>query len=341
MRFAGAAVGSVMGRGYDFGAERREEDAWARPSCRLSFGMGTVAVLKTTKEQLGNQLLPYMSIYAACLHAGHRLIYLPFRRYHAEFDRLPDFPGSGARNAVLYRVLRLAQHARLLGPTLRGDGIATHSGDSPHSSFIRLSPTGSQRIGDCRGVHFLVGWRFYNPRGIAAHRGEVQRAFSPDRRYRNSITSFLSKLPRDRPVIGVHMRFRDFRRHYGGSLAVSLDEYRSAMEDLRKLLGAPEPRFVLFSDEPVSDVMARGFDCVASRGSMIEDFFRMSACRLVIGTSSTFNLCAALYGGGRVWHLRPLLRRLIDPEGEDPEIVPDAEAAARHAGTGGLLDVVF
>ena len=297
--------------------------------------MKTVVVLKTTDEQLGNQLLPFMSVFAYCEERGHRLVYLPFGRYLEEFERLRAVPRGAVKRRALYRAWRVAQASGVFGATRRYGEPDTEVCGVMSTAFVRLPPSiGGVDAG--RGpLEFFLGWRYANPGGVAKHRDAVRREFAPAERHRRGIASFVRALPTDRPIVGVHIRQGDYRGHAGGALFVEPGEYTMAMAAVRDGLrdrGAGEPLFVVFSDEPVEAGMLDGFECVVSAGSMIEDFFRMAHCPLVIGTSSTFNLCAAWYGGGRVWHLRPVLKALTDPEGVDPEIVEGAEEAAAAAG---------
>jgi hypothetical protein len=295
----------------------------------------TVVVLKTTGEQLGNQLLPYMSVFAYCVARGHRLVYLPFERYLGEFARMEAVPRGALRRRALYRWYRALQTSGLVGKTRRYGAPDTEVDGVAGTTFVRLPPSagGVEAVGG--RYEFVLGWRFANPAGVAAHRCAVRREFAPSSRHAAGISSFVGSLPADRPVVGVHVRTGDYRGHSGGALFVEPGEYAAAMGAVRDRLlarGDGEPRFVVFSDEPVGRGAFGGFDTVVSGGSMMEDLFRMAHCPLVIGTSSTFNLCAAWYGGGCVWHLRRRLKRLTDPAGVDPEIVLDADAAVAAIG---------
>ena len=293
--------------------------------------MHTTFVLKTTNEQLGNQLLPYMSVYAYCLERSRRLVYLPFDRYLNEFERMSCVPRGVVRRRVLYRALRTAQSLGM-GVTWRyprhGD---TEIDGAMCTRFVRLPPSPNANEPRDARVEFFLGWRYYNPLGIARHRDAVRREFAPARRYIEGIASFIDALPHDRPVVGVHVRGGDFREHQGGALSVSIDEYRAAMDALVRA-GGVDPMFCVFSDESVDARSFSGFDVRVSRGSMIEDLFRMAHCPLIIGTASTFNLCAALYGGGAVWQLRSRQKRLMDPESHDREVVLTVEEAVAALG---------
>ncbi|MGP1346506.1 MAG: hypothetical protein ACTS3F_07550 [Phycisphaerales bacterium] len=299
--------------------------------------MRTVVVLKSTREQLGNQLLPYMSVQAYCLERSCRLVYLPFERYLGHFERMAAVPRGGFRRRVMYRWYRLVQGLGVGAARRYPKGADPGGGGASGPRFVRLPPSsGGVDIGS-PGLEFFLGWRYYNPLGIARHRAAIQREFAPARAHLAGIASFVEALPGDRPIVGVHIRQGDYKTHMGGRLYIPPEEYRDAMAALTERIGA-HPVFCVFSDQPLPEGVFDGFDVRLSDGSMIEDLFRMAHCPLVIGTASTFNLAAVLYGGGVVWHLRPDHREILDPEGADPEIVLDVESAgAAIAGRNGPL----
>ncbi|MGH7132469.1 MAG: hypothetical protein ACREJO_11040 [Phycisphaerales bacterium] len=311
--------------------------------------MATVYIVKHNGCQLANQLLHYAAIYAYALERGYRCYNPAFEaKYAALFPRLarsPLSPAGGeaaawpgmlrgplARRAIT-AAMRAASDLGLFGTTIRARqrdpqmDLPPTAAAASGSSFTEPK---SQRI-------YFNGWNFRNPAGLAEHRAAIIEAFAPREPERSRVEAFARSLPKDRPVIGVHVRHRDYRTFLDGRWFLSIERFRTEMAGLRQALGGPEPLFVIFSDEPRTAEEFAGFDCRISEATALEDLYRMAHCDLIVGPPSTFSTWAAVYGGTCAWHLERTEGDGFDwfQQGHPTVITRDAAVAHIRARRGG------
>lgn len=117
---------------------------------------------------------------------------------------------------------------------------------------------------------------FFHPRFLDERKGIVESILSPTK-----------------PNVGIHIRRRDYRIWLGGKYFFGDEVYARIMRHLQSEVDA---HFIIFHDEPVEMMHYKGFDCVCSNGTPVEDHWLMSKCDYLIGPPSTFTGWAGFYG---------------------------------------------
>jgi hypothetical protein len=173
-------------------------------------------------------------------------------------------------------------------------------GDDPENNVDLADTRWRPRIDQVRWV-FLMGWRVRNYPLVAKHQHEIRRFFQPTAAVRDRIDSYLQavRYP-ERPLVGVHIRQRDYRWFQGGKHYLEATEYANYMRRVERILDK-RPRFVICSDEPQAMASFDGLDVRFGPGHLIEDLYVLAGCDFVLGVPSTFSRWAAFYGQTRLY----------------------------------------
>jgi hypothetical protein len=306
--------------------------------------MAQVIVVRNNRCQLANQLLHIASVYAWCRARGHTLNYLAFGDYARHFPVFRDNPlgvligprpawaavggvgvgGLGGVGGVLGLAVpaaaRLAAGSGLFGPRLR----ARHR--DPQVCLPPTDPTFREPEG--RRV-FVEGWNLRNPLGLAQYAAEIRTLLAPGEEAAERTRVFRALLPKDRLLIGVHVRHRDYRTFLNGQLYMPVEEFRDTMRRLADRHARARPHFVVCSDEPRDAGEFPGLDCTISGGDLIDDMHRLAGCDAIVGPLSTYSMWAAYVGGVRVRHYKARPDEPISFAGEGyPTLFSDAELDA-------------
>jgi hypothetical protein len=293
--------------------------------------MATVIVIRHNNCQLANQLLHFGAVYAWCLERGHAMhfpAFVEYAQYFPAFDRNPL--GSVSPRVRMPSPMWLRRAVNGACRMLAASHVAgTHVRVRHRDPMLVLPPTDPAFVEPAGGRLFLEGWNVRNPLGLQRHAAPLRTLFTPREPEASNIARFTAALPKDRLIIGIHIRHRDYRVYGNGFLFIPIEGFRSLMARIQARHARHRPFFVIASDEPRTAEEFAGFDHVISGGNLIEDLYRLAACDLIVGPSSTYSLWAALMGGTMAQHL---IVRPGDPaswcEPGYPVLTEDAQADA-------------
>ena len=154
------------------------------------------------------------------------------------------------------------------------------------------------------------GWLFRITELTEKHRDFIKTLFQPNRTSKERIKIFLKKIPEGQIKVGIHIRRKDYRDFQGGKYFFNDASYLAFMNQFEILLKNKNFQFIIFSDEPVSDLICNRSQVLVSEHNFIEDFFLISKCDFVLGPPSTFTLVAAYLGGCKLNHIENPLQPL-------------------------------
>ncbi|EDY80608.1 hypothetical protein VDG1235_222 [Verrucomicrobiia bacterium DG1235] len=97
-------------------------------------------------------------------------------------------------------------------------------------------------------------------------------------------------------TVGIHIRRTDYIDYVGGEFYFEISHYESVARSVALNADELKVRFVICSDEEISETAFAGLDWVRGPGSMMGDLYALSTCDYVMGPHSTFNRWSAYLG---------------------------------------------
>ncbi|MBN1597133.1 MAG: alpha-1,2-fucosyltransferase [Bacteroidales bacterium] len=146
---------------------------------------------------------------------------------------------------------------------------------------------------------FLIdGWWYEDIESFVTHSSVLRKIFTPSDFVKEKLKEYFDLFSDNEYLVGVHIRWGDYRTWKNGKFNFSLETYRKYMEDLLKLneLRNRKIRFLICSDEEVHIDILKPLPCIKGPGSDIEDLYCLSQCSLILGPPSSFSAWASFYG---------------------------------------------
>jgi len=183
-------------------------------------------------------------------------------------------------------------------------------------------------------------WKIRNYELCAKHAEAIRRVFVPNPELRIKADTKLKALRSAVDLIlGVHIRHGDYRKHAGGALFFSAQDYRRWMEEFAACFPQKHIGFAICSDAKQRAEDFLGLDVVFGPGNddadgygnkrrapvqstIVEDNYLLSQCDYILGTVSTFCSWAAFWGNKPLLQLRSKTEQAI-PERFAVPLGPD------------------
>lgn len=272
--------------------------------------MATVIVLDSG-GRMGNKLINFATVYAWCLHRGHRLFNPAFYAYAPLFPNLDQdlfLSGTHPMRLKIPMRRRLQKLALRLGRTAseRGWVRGRVYADTP-AACVFLPPSETTFDDTTSSRFYLQGWYYRNPVGLDMYRDKIVKLLEPQLAVRQSADAFVALMGAESVNIAVHIRQGDYKTERA-DLYLDVPKYAEQMirvrDEIKRLSGRPT-KFAIFSDEQrdANEFSPWGLETVVSRGKAIDDLTRMSRFAGIIAAPSTFSQWAAYVGGGVVLEL--------------------------------------
>lgn len=128
---------------------------------------------------------------------------------------------------------------------------------------------------------------------------ELKEIFTPSKAVRDYCLIKLNQVKTNNDiVIGLHVRYGDYRTHENGKYFYSLEQYRTKVEEAVAELGQDHSVALFVASNENIDL--RTFDGLNAfsleEGSATSDLFMLSQCDYIIGPPSTYSGWASFYG---------------------------------------------
>jgi hypothetical protein len=246
--------------------------------------------------RLGNRLKLLTHLSAAAVEYGFQIANPAFWKYRQDFqawknNSLNFFPGNSSW-PVPARLERLSRG--IAWRTARAfEGISwlqreigwlrcrdEENVDLSSQGFRNLLETGPRNL-------LMWGYNFHAEPLVRKHRGRLLELFRP--RVQPSAPSAWTA--------ALHIRRSDYRQWAGGQYHFSWESYRDWARQIFALWANESPRVLVFSDEPVPELISKEPGVEVCQGSPAEDLFRMVGSKIILGPPSSFSDWAAWYGG--------------------------------------------
>jgi hypothetical protein len=167
--------------------------------------------------------------------------------------------------------------------------------DAPLSEFYNFVESCPQCVVMVQGITLYLRTTEAGP-GII---GRLRDTFRLKRKHRKNAARKLEQIRSAGPLVGVHIRRRDYRTFVGGKFYYGDDVYRAFISRLEKeWQGREEPKFVLVCEEPVeTNNFLPSRVVFFGPGSVCLDQALLAECDFIIAPPSTFSGWPSLLHG--------------------------------------------
>lgn len=109
-------------------------------------------------------------------------------------------------------------------------------------------------------------------------------------------------------VIGLHIRYGDYRTYKEGKYYYDLEQYRQKVEELKVELGENQSvALFVASNEKIDLSIFEGLDAFyLQRGGATHDLFMLSQCDYILGPPSTYSAWASYYGDKPIYFIEDI-----------------------------------
>ncbi len=232
--------------------------------------------------RLANQLWQYISVYAFCLEHNYQCINLAFFEYETAYDKLPKSYLSYVLNKI---------HIISLGFSKKYGRYIGYIFLYFFSYLIKLFYR--------KNALFISDWLYRNPKGIEKYRDKIIKTFRPSSPIWNRIVPEINTLRKKyKTVIGVHIRKGDYRTPAWKDKYFNDHDVGRILHEYLKtfILDSTNTCFLLCSDGPIDISEFKDLSVSISKGSAVEDLYKLSLTDMIIGSDSTFGAFASYYG---------------------------------------------
>ncbi|MDD4777196.1 MAG: alpha-1,2-fucosyltransferase [Fermentimonas sp.] len=128
---------------------------------------------------------------------------------------------------------------------------------------------------------------------------ELKEMFTPDKAIRDNCLIKMNQIRADFDiVIGLHIRYGDYREYKNGKYFYELKQYREKIEEIFAELGQDHSVALFVASNERIDLNAfSGLNPFSlDEGSATSDLFMLSQCDYIIGPPSTYSAWASYYG---------------------------------------------
>lgn len=279
--------------------------------------MNRIWIIEESKRsgRLCNRLGLFGHFVAYAIEHGDIIVNLNFSEYASDFMHIDSgivslFPSVRLSIPVNRLTLKFRQsffsYLKLLPfcysaiEELRSGEIVSRS-----NHFSLTNSEFDRKINTSRLV-FCQGWRFRCYDLVSKHAQKVRDIFSMSNDVELFANQKIAKL-RDKKelLIAVHVRRGDYKNHWNGRFHYTFEAYNKLMLATEELLGQQHSlKFIVFSDERLSEDIFCGLDVEFADGSAIQDLCLMSKCDYIMGPPSSFSNWASFYGNVPLWYIQ-------------------------------------
>ena len=144
---------------------------------------------------------------------------------------------------------------------------------------------------------YLQGYKFRASHLVSQHASLIRESLTPIKSVLEKSKVFKKK---DEKIIGVHIRQGDYKEYLGGIFFYEIECYLNWISSLSK---NQEMKFIIFSDGIFDREIFEELDVEISKGTEIEDLFKLAQCDYIMGPPSSFSAWAAWWGNKPLLHL--------------------------------------
>ena len=152
----------------------------------------------------------------------------------------------------------------------------------------------------------------YKSPNRSKHETTIQELFSPSVKIREEVSGVINKYRiKSNIIIGVHIRYGDYRTWLDGKYYYPPKQYHSLMLQIQNLFKDDSVVFFVASNEKIDLSEFSGCDCFSlPNGTSTKDLYGLSICDFLIGPPSTFSGWASYHGNVPVYFIEDPLKEV-------------------------------
>ncbi len=277
--------------------------------------MKKVVILRSSGNELANQLWNYVSIYAYAREHNYILENPSFFEY-GEYFNIPTtswfvrivfflpFKNYTKRKTAFRRKVWRKFYQWYTTIILWFFHDQTISYANAYNKPFYLPSTKEtegklKELEQARKNIYIDGWLFRNPVGIEKYRSEIKKYFKPRENIEKKVTVTINELQKKyETVVGVHMRQGDYKTWREGTYFIEQKRVREILNEYISIfkMNISKTCFLITSDGPVNEKYFSELNISVSKDNAVTDLFLLASTNVVIGSNSTFGAFASYYG---------------------------------------------
>ncbi|PSN17336.1 hypothetical protein C7271_18265 [filamentous cyanobacterium CCP5] len=279
------------------------------PAMATHLGQPNIIVISDRSGRLGNKLNLLAHFVAFSLEHDIPIMFPAFAPYGHLFEvtqgnplcRIPHPPTEPNPAWLAKPLLSIGQLPVFSGLIPQTTSVfATHK-----RAYCDLSqPPSVQRLLSNQVV-FAHGYFFRHFEGVRRHAAAIRQLLSPVQAYRTAAAALIEAARgRGTTVVGIHIRHGDYMGWQKGQHFFTLEQYRSIMASLPKVLRQRQLLYVVSSDAPWTREDFPGLQVTMADREPIIAMLCLSLCDYIVGPKSSFNRWASFYGNVPLYTIR-------------------------------------
>lgn len=257
--------------------------------------------------QLANQLFLFAHLAAFAAEHGLTVVNPSFDDYCEHFevldrDLLCRFPARKSliaptltRRRRLYEAVNrwTLRFTRRMALVPKGAALL----NTEYAAFCFMNEAPFQKMVSENRLVVIRGWCFRDLAAFRRHAHTLRRFFAPKAAAAANVAALIQSC-RDGAdlLVGVHIRRGDYREFKAGRYFFEPEQYAALMRQMERLFPGRRVRFLVCSNEAVSELAFPGLDVRPGPGHIIEDLYSLAECDYLFGPPSTYSQWASFYG---------------------------------------------
>ena len=146
-------------------------------------------------------------------------------------------------------------------------------------------------------IIFCQGPLFRDFSSFSKHSSEIRSYFQPLDIYQVNINKLITNVRKQCDlVVGVHIRWGDYRTFLEGRYFYTIEEYLTVIDRVKSLFSNQKVGFLIASNVKQEDNNFKNHIHFFANDHIIEDMYSLAQCDYIIGPPSTYSLWASFYG---------------------------------------------
>jgi hypothetical protein len=140
---------------------------------------------------------------------------------------------------------------------------------------------------------------------------QIKRIFTPEINILNEVNYFLKSIKGENQIlIGVHIRYGDYRQFENGKYFYSVAQYKIVLDRIAEIFKSRDVVFFVACSEAVSlkEFAAINYKVLPNTSAM-KDLYCLSKADFIVGPPSTFSAWASLYGDIPIYFIENIVKQ--------------------------------
>jgi hypothetical protein len=266
-----------------------------------------VIIIADKQGQLANRLFVFASFLAFGSEYNIQVINPAFEEYASYFEHFQkellcsypsvqtDFIKPTIRSRKIY--YKISHYVvRLLEKLKFTNSYWHHIISINLNQSVNLQSPAFLSLAKSKNLLFCKGWRFQN-NGLEKQQSLIRKLFRPLSHHQRNITDLMDKARKKAEIIiGVHIRWGDYKTFLNGKYYYEMNDYLMLMKKVKLLFEDKKVIFIVCSNEKQNIENFYEIETMFGNNHIIEDLYTFSVCDFLLGPPSTYTMWASFYG---------------------------------------------